>query len=140
MVMKRFLFIILPIIFMSFSSKSNELKFFCTLQNINFDEFHSQKYISLEINVNQYFYKFDQLGGGKYYIDETKYSHYSNEEFAKYFGPIYNKLKMTWNKNYLEIELNDDGSKYYFDFINFLFSHYDSYDGKADQYYLCDKK
>lgn len=143
--MKKYLLIILPIIFISSSLKSNEFQFFCTmqytkLQKDSFGEFHSQKYVSLEINQNRYLYYFDQLNGGRYFLDKSFYNDdYSKEELSRKF-PIHNRLDMIWDKNYLQIEIGSNGSKYYFDLINYLFSTYDSFEPKFDRYYICEKK
>ena len=145
--MKKVLLIILSIIILSPSLKSNELQFSCTMQYTKsqknaFGEFHSQKYISLEINPNKYFYYFDALNGGRYFLDKSFYNDdYSEEELSKKF-PIHNKLGMVWNKNYLKIETGSGLFKsiYYFDFISDLFSRMDSNEPKLDRHYICKPK
>ena len=146
--MKKVLLIILPIIFLSPSLKSNELQFSCTMQYTKyqkdtFGEFHSQKYVSLEISQNKYLYYFDALNGGRYFLDKSFYNDdYSEEELSKKF-PIYNKLDMVWNKNYLRIEMGPKGKINdieYFDFISNLFIKIDAFEPKLDRHYICKPK
>ena len=138
--MKKVLLIILTIIFLSSSLKSEDAKFFCTQQNIDSDQFGSQKYVSLEIKENEYFYKFQQLNGGRYFLDKSIYNdNYSDEELSEKFYS-YNRLEMIWNKNYLEIFVDQKGTKYYFDFINYLLSYFHHSDFMLDKYYTCEMK
>lgn len=138
--MKKVLLIILTIIFSSSSLKSEDAQFLCIQQNIDSDQFGSQKYVSLEIKENEYFYKFQQLSGGRYFLDKSIYNdNYSDEELSEKFHS-YNRLEMIWDKNYLEIFVDQKGTKYYFDFINYLFGYFHPTDYMMDKYYACEMK